>query len=79
MLSPQQLARQRELAQQTYRIEMSAAQDHGLEKGLRLAVLDACALLGITPSPAQLAELDRLDTRGLDALRARLKKDRRWA
>ena len=86
----QQLARQRELALQTYRIEMSAAldkgrdegRDEGLQRGqagLRMAIVDLCEAYGIAPSAEQHAELERLDIDGLDALRARLKQDRRWA
>lgn len=75
----QQLARQRELAQQTYRIEMSAALNKGRDEGLRIAVLDLCEVLGVTPTEEQRAQLERLDARAIEALRARLKKDRRWA
>ena len=82
----QELARQRQLAQQTYRIELAAALDEGEEKGrqrgqagLRTAIVDLCEAHGIALSPEHHAELASLDFDGLDALRARLKKDRRWA
>ena len=81
------LVQRRELSQQAYRLEMSAALDRGRHEGLdegrksglRTAILDACALLDITPTAEQLRELEDLDINGLDALRARLKQDRRWA
>ena len=77
----QELARQRAL--QTYQIELSAALDEGDERGhrrgLRTAILDLCQAYEITPTPEQRAELDGLDIQELDALRVRLKQDRRWA
>lgn len=78
----QELARQRQRALQTYQIELSAAVDEGVQRGqagLRAAIVDLCEAYGIVLSAEQQAELERLDFEGLDALRARLKKDRRWA
>jgi predicted transposase/invertase (TIGR01784 family) len=72
------LAQRRELAQQAYRLEMTAVRDEALSHA-RAAILDVCELLGVTPTEEQRAELERLDGPGLDALRARLKKERRWA
>lgn len=68
------LVQRRELAQMAYRLEISAVED----RGLRTAVLDLCEVLGIVPTDEQHAELERLDRDGLNALRARLKKDHRW-
>lgn len=50
----------------------------GEATGLRAAVRDLCELLEITLTPAQHAALEEMDTAALDALRARLKRDRRW-
>jgi predicted transposase/invertase (TIGR01784 family) len=77
----QEIARQRQKALQTYRIELSAAVDEGVQRGqagLRAAIVDLCEAYGIVLSAEQQAALERLDFEGLDALRARLKKDRRW-
>jgi predicted transposase YdaD len=50
----------------------------GEATGLRAAVRDLCELLEVTLTPAQRAALEEMDTSALDALRARLKRDRRW-
>lgn len=68
------LVQHREQSQQAYRLQISAVED----RGLRTAVLDLCEAFDITPTDEQRAELERLDRDGLNALRARLKKDHRW-
>ena len=76
-----ELARQRELSQMSYRLELSAVRDEARAEALghaRAAILDLCEAYGITPAAEQQSELQRLDGPGLDALRARLKMDRRW-
>jgi predicted transposase/invertase (TIGR01784 family) len=76
------LVQHREQSQQAYRLAISAALDEGVEKGvekgLRIGVLDLCEVLGITPTEEQRAQLEQLDAHALEALRTRLKKDRRW-
>jgi hypothetical protein len=51
----------------------------GQEEGLRAAVRDLCDVLGIPLDAAREAALEGMDLPALDALRARLKADRRWA
>lgn len=76
------LVQHREQSQQAYRLAMSAALDEGDERGhrrgLRTAILDLCEAYEITPTAEQRAALDDLDIHELDALRLRLKQDRRW-
>ncbi len=50
----------------------------GQEQGLRAAVRDLCDVLGIPLDEARETALDAMDVAALDALRARLKADRRW-
>jgi predicted transposase/invertase (TIGR01784 family) len=71
------LAQRRELAQQAHRLELSAVRDEALGHA-RAAILDLGEAYGVAPTAEQRAALERLDGPGLDALRARLKKERRW-
>lgn len=50
----------------------------GLREGLRVAVLDVCAVLGITLSAEQRDELDCLDVEELNDLRLRIRESRDW-
>jgi hypothetical protein len=50
----------------------------GEAKGLRVAVLDSCELLGIVLTEAQRAQLEAMGGAELEALRHELKQTRRW-
>ncbi|MCU0682777.1 MAG: hypothetical protein MUF34_11100, partial [Polyangiaceae bacterium] len=50
----------------------------GKAEGLRIAVLDACELLGIVPTDAQRAQLAAMTVGELETLRQALKRERRW-
>jgi hypothetical protein len=50
----------------------------GRVEGLRAAVCDLCELLKISLTPGRQAELAEMQIAELDALRERLKRDRRW-
>jgi hypothetical protein len=50
----------------------------GEAKGLRVAVLDACELLGIVLTEAPRAQLEAMGVAELEALRHELKQTRRW-
>ncbi|HEU4404300.1 MAG TPA: hypothetical protein VFS43_03275 [Polyangiaceae bacterium] len=50
----------------------------GEAKGLRSAIADLCELLGIALGPARCARLEAMSVGELDALRADLKRRRRW-
>ncbi len=80
--SAQDLAQQRQLALDTYKIEMGAAHAHGKEtgrvEGLRAAVTDLAEAFGIELDQARRDEIQRASLDELEALRARLKKERRW-
>lgn len=56
-----------------------AGREEGREEGLRAAVRDLCDVLGIPLDAAREAEMAGMDVAALDALRARLKSERRWA
>ena len=88
------LARQRQLALDTYRIEMGAeraegraegreeglkeGEAKGREEGLRVAIADLCDAFGLPLDDARRAELAAADLPALEALRAELKRSRRW-
>ena len=92
--SAQELARQRQLALDTYRIEMSAAKEEGREEGkaegkaegrvegkvegLRFGVRALLEVLGIELDEARKSELERLSADGLIALGDRLRRERHW-
>ena len=50
----------------------------GQAEGLRAAIRDVCELLDISLTPEREAALARMQLPELDALRARLKRERRW-
>jgi hypothetical protein len=50
----------------------------GRAEGLRVAVCDLCEVLGVALTPERQATLAEMDAAALDALRERLKRDRRW-
>jgi Uma2 family endonuclease len=50
----------------------------GEARGLRMAILDACELLGVVPTDAQRAHLEAMGTGELETLRQALKRERRW-
>lgn len=50
----------------------------GLQEGLRHAVEDLCEVLAITPTAEQRAALGGMSLEELEALRARIKRERRW-
>ena len=52
--------------------------EQGEAKGLRVAIADLCDLLGLPLDDARRAELDAADLPALEALRAELKRSRRW-
>ena len=52
--------------------------EQGREQEARLAIADICELLGLELTPARRGHLERLDLRGLEALRAYLKSQRMW-
>jgi hypothetical protein len=54
------------------------SRDEGLKVGLRRAIEDLCELLAITPTPQQGAALGDMSVDALDALRERIKRERRW-
>jgi hypothetical protein len=54
------------------------AEERGKAEGLRVAVLDACELLGIVLTEAQRAQLEAMGVAELEALRHELKQTRRW-
>ncbi len=74
------------MAEQDYRGGLSLARKEGLAEGhaeglaegLRIAILDLCEVLAITPPPDARQRLDRLDRDDLEDLRARIKATRRW-
>lgn len=84
--SAQELARQRQLALDTYRIEMGAAKEEGREEGreegsareLRAGILALAEVLGIEVDETRLAQLDRSSLEALTELRDRLRTERRW-
>jgi len=80
--SAQELARQRQLALDTYRIEMSAAKEEGKvegkTEGLRFGVRALLEVLGIELDEARKSEIERLSADGLIALGDRLRRERRW-
>ncbi len=47
-------------------------------EGIRQAIRDLCEVLAITPTPEQEAELSAAGVDGLEALRQRIKRERRW-
>ncbi len=93
--SAQDLAQQRQRALDTYRIEMGAlsaevlakgkvegrveGRAEGLADGLRTAVADLAESFGIELDPARREEIQRASLDELEALRARLKRERRWS
>ena len=44
----------------------------------RAAIVDVCEVLGIELSDQQRASLDAMDIAALEALRAQIKRERRW-
>jgi hypothetical protein len=50
----------------------------GLKEGLRKRVVDICDILGITLDDFNKAQLESLDVEALEALRERIKKEKRW-
>ena len=86
----QELVRQRQLALDTYRIEMSAAKDEGREEGkeegrqmgqvegLRFGIQALLEVLGIELDQARKTELAQLSADELVALGDRLRRERRW-
>jgi hypothetical protein len=53
-------------------------QEEGRAEGLRAAVRDLCELLDIRLTPEREGALEGMQSAELDALRERLKRDRRW-
>ncbi len=88
--SAQELARQRQLALDTYRIEMGAAKEEGREEGrevgreegrareLRAGILVLAEVLGVEVDEIRLAQLDRSSVEELTTLRDRLRTERHW-
>lgn len=92
--SAKELARQRQLALDTYHIEMGAAQEagrteglaEGLTKGLaegraealRAAILTLAEVLSLEVDEARRAQLDRASADELAALQEHLRSARRW-
>ena len=80
------LARDREMAMATYRIEMAAAISEGEAKGkaegkaegLRVAIDSLCEVLGIALDQTRAAELASCSPSELEVLIARLKRLKRW-
>jgi hypothetical protein len=58
--------------------DLDDVKDAGLREGLRRAIEDLCEVLAITPTPAQAAALLTMDVAALEALRAHIKRERRW-
>jgi hypothetical protein len=58
--------------------DLDAVKAEGLREGLVGAIRDLCEVLGVTPTPTQSAALGSMSVAELDALRERLKRDRRW-
>lgn len=70
------------MAIQDERGALSLAHKQGLRQGreveLRRSILDMCELLGIGPSAEHLAQLNTMGIEDLNALRERLKGQKRW-
>lgn len=77
-----QLAEQRELALITYQIEMAGAREEGRAQGLReglcAAIEDLCEALGVELDTARRARVSALSLSELEALRADIKRTKRW-
>jgi hypothetical protein len=58
--------------------DLEAVRDEGREEGLRQAILDLCEVLAITPTPEQEKELGAMSVEALEAVRQRIKRERRW-
>jgi hypothetical protein len=58
--------------------DLGAVKAEGRDEGLRQTILDLCEVLAITPTPQQAEELGAMGTEALDALRQRIKRERRW-
>ena len=58
---------------------LDAVREEGREEGLRAAVRDLCDVLAIPIDAAREKALSTMDLAALDALRARLKRDRSWS
>lgn len=84
--SAKELARQRELALDTYQIEMGAALEAGREKGraegraegLRAAILTLAEVLSLEVDEARRGQLHRATADELAALLEHLRSARRW-
>jgi predicted transposase/invertase (TIGR01784 family) len=78
----QALARQRELALVTYKIEMTAAKEEGIAEGkaegLRIAIEDLCESLGIELDPTRRKHVAEAEVDTLNALRQDIKASKRW-
>jgi hypothetical protein len=78
----QALARQRELALVTYKIEMTAAREEGFAEGfaegLRIAIQHWCESLGIELDPTRRKYVDEADVDTLNALRQDIKASKQW-
>jgi predicted transposase/invertase (TIGR01784 family) len=79
------LAEQRLLAEVTWKMDLDAVRAEGEARGeekgrgaARSAVLDLCEVLGIEPTEPQRASLDAMSLSELDALRATIKRERKW-
>jgi hypothetical protein len=57
---------------------LEQGREQGFERGLRLAVLDLCELLGVVPTDAQRTRLEAMRVDELETLRQALKQTRRW-
>jgi predicted transposase/invertase (TIGR01784 family) len=84
------LAEQRLLAEVTWKMDLDAVREEGRAEGeargaeagrraAQSAVLDLCEVLGVEPTVAQRESLTVMSLSDLDALRARIKRDRRWS
>ena len=52
--------------------------EEGLGDGLRRVIEDLCEILAIAPTPEQRAALGAMNVEALQALRERIKRERRW-
>jgi hypothetical protein len=57
---------------------LAKGRDEGLAEGLRTGIRDLCELFGIELTPARKAALATMTAGDLDALRVRLRRERRW-
>jgi hypothetical protein len=61
-----------------YRSIFAEGKQEGERKGLQLAIMDLCEVLGIELTPERGAQIEQLDPSQLSQLRTHLKSARTW-